>query len=327
MCADAFDWSGICEPLPGENIFVRINTKWVKATCVEYSPKGLIIERKIQPKKLWQLPASNPWRPRGPDTPVTLEHVANFSDDKNRQFSERWWRTLSRFGLIDHLTEVDQARLRRYDEARRWCASKVGDHEFWAKISKKRFDRSNIPESALAAIDIAKEQGATKFYSLGVYVSSSLCPGGGRGLFSLIMRTPRELVGVFQGLWVWPQKRYRKSIHRYAVTYRHGDVTGLIDPCWGKDDVDIERSPFALINEPPEGRYANCITESIFLEEEPQAHARHQVWVITGLPVLPNEELFYHYGDEYRERDYTPGLACPDPFYDMEPATELHPLL
>jgi len=161
-------------------------------------------------------------------------------------------------------------------------------------------------------------------------MAPSLCPAGGRGLYSLLLRTPRELVGVFEGLWTERETLTRinkKGIEKYAVAYSYGDITGLVDPCWGRGYVDIDRSPCALINEPPNGSYANCIAESIFLEQEKEPEKRHQVWVVTGLPILPNDELFYHYGTEYKERDYVPGLPCPPLFNDIEPATELHPLL
>lgn len=89
----------------------------------------------------------------------------------------------------------------------------------------------------------------------------------------------------------------------------------LVDPCWGEKTLDLNKvkennEPFALMNEPSPGMVANCEILSHFNTKERNLDHRLALWVISGIPILPNQEMLLHYGESYA-RSYPVGDPCP----------------
>ena len=100
-------------------------------------------------------------------------------------------------------------------------------------------------------------------------MAPSRAPGGGRGLFSLALRLPNELVGAFDGDWHWAKEgggraadlpegvRRPGTLRRFGLEFsvQDGDqeVSAVVAPCRGKAEpiaiaivATIKFSAFAI---------------------------------------------------------------------------------
>ena len=95
----------------------------------------------------------------------------------------------------------------------------------------------------------------------------------------------------------------------------------LVDPSRGETEVRVkdlaeEEECCCLMNEPRPGHMANCMSISTIYTTETKMHRRYQLLIVTGVPVMPGEELLMHYGTGY-EREYPVGEPCTQMFDSM----------
>lgn len=227
-------------------------------------------------------------------------------------------------------------------EARFFVVSHLLDEGFWAAVNANKHADLRMPNALRRAIDVARNNDVVYFFKSGFYVApSGVVPQvDGRveyGLFSLLFFLPKEFMGPWLGNWLWKTcAGYKRSPHskrayslsqysNYSMIKKYGmqyiaqnGVEALVDSCWGKEELDMNlvkefNSPFCLINEPAPGLVANCESISHVNSLEKDIRLRYSLWVVTGLPVLPNEEFLIHYGASY-DRDYLVGDMCPEVF-------------
>ncbi|CAD7953186.1 unnamed protein product [Amoebophrya sp. A25] len=197
------------------------------------------------------------------------------------------------------------------------------------KLSDEFVEKYRVPEGVVETVSrIFDEHDPAQvfFYPSGVYSAPSrIGKNAGYGLFSFYLRTPMECVGDFGGkctsIPTFDKTPHADFTEKYAMSFQNGVVSCMIDPCWGKDIFDRRLHPFAVMNEPPPGVYANCevvskIEESLTVSLEPWR--QNLLRVYANLPILPCDELFIHYGRDFaRENNYEVGLPSPLFFKDL----------
>eukprot|EP00392_Amoebophrya_sp_AT5.2_P013646 g13775.t1 len=131
-----------------------------------------------------------------------------------------------------------------------------------------------------------------------------------------------EVLGDFRGkctaVATFEKSKHVEFAEKYAMTFQNAATRVMVDPCFGTDFFDRRLAPFAVMNEPPEGVYANCEVVSKFAADESATEPwlRSVLRVYANLPILPRDELFIHYGADF-DRDYAVGFPSPLFFHDL----------
>ena len=100
--------------------------------------------------------------------------------------------------------------------ARSFVWTHLGNTDLWQAINNNAFDESYLPPALARSIRIANQRGALHFFSYGVYAAPSTVVDEA-GLFSLIFFCPNEVVGSWNGSWLWKygkgtkKKQYKRD--------------------------------------------------------------------------------------------------------------------
>jgi hypothetical protein len=79
-------------------------------------------------------------------------------------------------------------------------------------------------------------------------------------------------------------------------------------------DMDLNPNCGPWMNEPPRGKISNVLMQpfTFFNLDKDNWKERYVLLVRSGRVILPHEELFLHYENNYCRKSYYPGEKCPD---------------
>jgi hypothetical protein len=167
-----------------------------------------------------------------------------------------------------------------------------------------------VPALVVHAIGVARGMfGASDWQYNGLFVGLS-AEGTGRGLYSMFPLEKDTVLGEYAGNRVsnevYKLLNPKKFLYGLEVVDERTGQDWIVDPTDARGNV-LPGSDFrlAFINEPGEGKRANCICELAQNEEDGRTIAE----VSTTEDVPAYSELLWHYGRQYKRR-YKVGKAA-----------------